>query len=133
MKNKLNCILLIDDDLNDTFIHGRAVKDVDASITVVAKHSGIEALEYLTAKENLHSDLIFLDINMPKMNGWEFLAEYGRLDKEFRSHAIIVMLTASDNLDDLERAKMWSFVTDHIAKPLTKEVMKDIVIKYFNE
>ena len=58
------------------------------------------------------------------MNGWEFLEEYNRLDKELQSRAIIIMLTTSQNADDVAKAKTWSFVSDYITKPLTKEKMK---------
>jgi CheY-like chemotaxis protein len=122
--------MLVDDDSDDNFFHERAIKKVDSTIIVIAKNSGIEALEYLKSKqdkENQYPDLIFLDINMPKMNGWDFLQEYTLLDKEVQSHAIIIMLTTSANPDDVERAKSFSVISDFIIKPLTKEIMENII------
>jgi CheY-like chemotaxis protein len=66
------------------------------------------------------------------MNGWDFLQEYDRLDKELQSKVIIIMLTSSDNEDDVARAKAWNPVSDYITKPLTEEVMTDIIKKYFD-
>jgi CheY-like chemotaxis protein len=133
MKKHLHCIMLIDDSSDDNFIHEREIKKADISNIVVTKYSGRKALEYLISREEPRSDLIFLDINMPGMNGWEFLEEYNRLDQELRSRAIIVMLTTSDNFVDLAKAKTWSIVSDYITKPLTKEMIKDITDKYFDK
>lgn len=127
--------MLVDDNEHDNFFHERAIKEFDLAIVVVAKKSGTEALEYLNSKherEDQHPDLIFLDINMPGMNGWDFLEQYNLLDKEVQSHAIIIMLTTSANPADIERSKSWDFISDYIVKPLTKEMMEEIISKYFN-
>ena len=124
--------MLVDDNADDNFFHEREIKKNDQAPIVITKNSGTKALEYLKLKKEPHSDLIFLDINMPVMNGWEFLKEYDQLDKVLQSRAIIIMLTTSDNADDVARANTYSSVTDYITKPLTKEIMQDIVIKYFN-
>lgn len=126
--------MLVDDNPDDNFFHEREIKKDHLAATVVVKNSGIEALEYLKSKEDvtrLPPDLIFLDINMPGMNGWEFLEEYGMLDNKFQSDVLIIMLTTSDNPDDEERSRAWRNVTDYITKPLTKEKMKVIVDKFF--
>jgi CheY-like chemotaxis protein len=126
--------MLVDDDPDDNFIHERAIKKNNLETIVITKNMGMEALAYLKSNkenENPHPELIFLDINMPGMNGWEFLQEYSRLDKELQNRAIIIMLTTSEYPDDVARAKTWDFVSDFITKPLTKEIMKDITEKYF--
>jgi len=94
----------------------------------------MSALEYLKLtkdKINLLPDLILLDINMPGMNGWEFLVEYNKLDKSLQSKVVIIMLTTSENSDDIQRAKSENFVSDFITKPMTKEIMLHIIKKYF--
>ena len=101
---------------------------------VITKNSGKEGLEYLRSTgrtENILPDLIFLDINMPAMNGWEFLQEYHKLDKDIQRKVVVVMLTTSDNPDDEAKAKNWDFISDFITKPLTKEIMNGIINKYF--
>jgi CheY-like chemotaxis protein len=134
MNNKLKCVMLVDDNHDDNFFHEREIKKNNLATIVITKNTGLEALEYLKSKKNItdmHPDLIFLDINMPGMNGWEFLKEYNRLDKELQSQIIIIMLTTSDNPDDESKAKTWDFVSDYITKPLTKEIMGDIIKNYF--
>jgi CheY-like chemotaxis protein len=125
--------MLIDDSPDDNFFHEREIKKSDSTNVVITECSGKNALEYLKSKKEPRSDLIFLDINMPEMNGWDFLEEYNQLEKELRGHALIMMLTTSDNFDDVARAKNWGIVSDYITKPLTKEVMSDIAAKYFGQ
>ena len=128
--------MLIDDNPDDNFFHERAILKNDARNTVITKESGGEALEYLKAKRDnpcAHPDLIFLDINMPGMNGWEFLEAYEKLDKEIQSRAIILMLTTSDYSADIAKSKNWDFVSEFITKPLTADMMKAITAKYFSE
>ena len=125
--------MLVDDNADDNFFHAREIKKTHLHTIVVTKESGTKALEYLKEKTEPHSDLIFLDINMPGMNGWEFLKEYDKLDKVLQSRAIIIMLTTSDNPDDVAKANTNNFVSDYITKPLTKEIMEDINKKYFSQ
>jgi CheY-like chemotaxis protein len=131
---KLNCIMLIDDNRDDNFFHERVIKKNNAAEVVIAMQSAKEALDYLIfRKENNtpHPDLIFLDINMPGMNGWEFLHEYNRLDKQLQSRAVVIMLTTSENPDDHMKAKGINVVSDFKTKPLTIEMLEEVIEKYF--
>jgi len=125
--------MLIDDNPDDNFFHEREILKSNSDSRVITKESGKEALDYLKSKEDPHSDLIFLDINMPGMNGWEFLQEYNELDRELQSQAIVIMLTTSDYSADIAKSKNWGFVSDFITKPLTEDMMKKINSKYFTE
>ena len=133
MNKKLKCIMLVDDNPDDNFFHERVIKKNNAAEIIVAKQTGNDALEYLKSKkdDDPHPDLIFLDINMPGMNGWEFLEEYNKLDEKFKSRAIIVMLTTSDNPDDKMKAKAMNVASDFKTKPLTAEMLDEIIDKYF--
>jgi|SRR4051812_14939380 len=134
MKEELDCILLVDDNADDNFFHEWEIKKCCPDITVVAKQTGIDGLGYLKLekdKKNQHPDLIFLDINMPGMNGWEFLAEYNKLDEKYKSKAIVVMLTTSENPDDRAKAKSLNLTSDFKTKPLTQAMLKEIKDKYF--
>jgi CheY-like chemotaxis protein len=129
MIKKLGCIMLVDDNPNDNFFHEREIRKVNPEIIVITKNSGIDALEYLKSKktdEDILPVLIFLDINMPRMNGWEFLDEYKQLNKKIQRKVTIIMLTTSDNPVDIARTKSFTFITDYIIKPLTKEKMEAI-------
>jgi len=126
--------MLIDDNFNDNFFHERAIKKVNNGITVIAKTSGSDALEYLSSqynKEDQAPDLIFLDINMPRMNGWDFLEKYLLLAEEAREVPPVIMLSTSENPHDIERMKSFNIISDYYSKPLTKEKMEDIQEKHF--
>ncbi|HTJ50186.1 MAG TPA: response regulator [Cyclobacteriaceae bacterium] len=129
MIKKLNCIMLIDDNPDDNFFHERVIKKCDAAENVIIMQSASVALEYLKSKPAISPDLIFLDINMPGMNGWEFLNEYNMLDKSLQHQVIIIMLTTSENPDD--QIKAVNITTDFKTKPLTKVMLEEIITKYF--
>ena len=127
--------MLVDDDDDDNFFHERVIHNNYPDILVIAKQTAKEGLEYLKSKKEdntTHPDLVFLDINMPRMNGWEFLDEYNKLDKQFQSHAVVVMLTTSGNPDDMAKAQHNIDVADYKTKPLTKEMLEEIINEHFN-
>ncbi len=132
IKKKLRTILLIDDDKNDNFYHEREIIKANPDLSVITKTSGMEALEYLKSNQN-KPDLIFLDINMPIWDGWAFLLEYSQLDKDVQDGIVIMVLTSSRNPTDELRAKAWGFVSGFIIKPLSKEIMANIIVKYFEQ
>ena len=126
---KLNCIMLIDDNPDDNFFHERVIKKCDAAENVIIMQSASVALEYLKSNPAMSPDLIFLDINMPGMNGWEFLEEYNMLDKSLNYQVIVIMLTTSENPDD--QIKAVNITTDFKSKPLTKLMLEEIIEKHF--
>lgn len=132
MMKKLKCIMLIDDNPDDNFYHERVIKKSNAAETVISETSALEALKYLKSKKDdarPRPDLIFLDINMPGMNGWEFLGEYQKLDKDLQGHVIVIMLTTSENPDD--RVKAIKVVPDFRTKPVTPDMLEEIIGMYF--
>jgi CheY-like chemotaxis protein len=134
MKKKLNCILLIDDDKATNFINERVIKKLDCTKRIVTVYNGAEALEFLSIEENgnlLQPDLIFLDINMPVMDGWEFLEHYRKLHEDKKAKVVLLMLTTSLNPDDVKKANKIQEVKGFKNKPLTIEMMQDILKAYF--
>lgn len=130
MNQKLNCILLIDDDEATNVFHRLVIEEADCAEQVIAVQSGKAALEYLISEENgkhPQPDLIFLDINMPGMNGWEFLEAYEQLDATQKGKIMIVMLTTSLNPDDEQRARGYQTITDFKSKPLTVEMLHELI------
>ena len=127
--------MLVDDDPNDNYFHQREIKKIITDITIIEKTSALDALEYLRSNKGnrqMLPDLIFLDINMPELDGWEFLEAFSKLDPEIKKVVIIIMLSTSGNPDDILKAMTYSCVSDYITKPLTKEIMESIVRRFFN-
>ena len=101
--------------------------------------NGLEAIEYLTNSGTFEGkreafprpDIIFLDINMPRMNGWEFMAEYEHLPKEVKGNLIVIMLTTSQNPDDIEKAYAIEGVKKFLTKPLKSEDLDSIISELF--
>ena len=131
MKNKLNCIMLIDDDEEDNFFHQIVIKEMNITEHVEVVLDGEEAMKFLTKENQTQPDLIFLDINMPKMNGWEFLESYKKLNAEHKAKVVVVMLTTSTNPDDKKRAEQFSEIVAFNSKPLTEEMVKEVLDRYF--
>ena len=77
-------------------------------------------------------DLILLDINMPIVNGWEFMDKYQSLSAEQKAKIVVVMLTTSLNPDDRSRAESIKDIKDFVSKPLDETTLKDIIEKHFN-
>lgn len=121
---KLERIMLVDDDVFTNFYNEVVLKRMNAYENIIVFQNGKEALDYLkTDKEKV--DLILLDINMPIMNGWQFLEHYGEFDKNEK--ATIVMLTSSVNIDDKKKAEGIKLVTRFTNKPLNTDTMKEIL------
>ena len=134
VKKKLNCILLIDDDSPTNFLHEMVIEEMDCAEQVVSVESGEMALAFLNTEvdgQHPHPDLIFLDINMPAMNGWEFLEAYKTLDVKRQGKVIIVMLTTSLNPEDRDNAQKINQITGFLNKPLTAEALEQILKEHF--
>ncbi|HTO31088.1 MAG TPA: response regulator [Pararhizobium sp.] len=116
---KMHSILTVDDDENDLFICTYTIRRFDPGIKVLKAMNGLEALGVL---KDTTPDAIILDINMPVMNGFEFLEHY---TKEFETHApVVAMLTSSHHAADREKALKYDFVKSYFEKPLTPENLR---------
>lgn len=134
---KLDCILLVDDNDADNFYHQMIIEDVGCTKTILAMENPSDALEYIKSTdesvENVIPNIIFLDINMPGMNGWEFLDEYEKLDPALKSNVMVIMLSTSQNPDDKIKAKTAHDILEFVNKPLTEETLKKLITKHFPE
>lgn len=91
--------------------------------------NGADALEALKNANNtgiLMPDIILLDINMPIMDGWEFLVEYAKLKPEINTPITLFILTSSINDQDIKRAKAIEAVNNYITKPVTQAKLVEI-------
>lgn len=138
---KLNNILLVDDDEITNYINSDLIISMGIAEKVSVALNGKEALDYLTIahKEEDNSEyvipeLIFLDINMPVMNGFQFLEEYYYLLGKQELTTIVTMLTTSLIKDEISKAlNMVNLVKGYIEKPLTAEVVMEVYNKYLRE
>jgi CheY-like chemotaxis protein len=131
---KLNSILLVEDDEATNFINQMVIKKLDCAKHVQVAWNGSDALDYLRqcgASASQQPELILLDINMPGLNGWEFLDEYSKLKEEEKGKVIVVMLTTSLNPDDRKRADNNPVIAGFRCKPLTTTMMEEILTQFF--
>ena len=131
---KVNCILLVDDNEADNLFHTRTIHKAEVCKHLEIATGGQEALDYLEKcgdEGHPRPDLIFLDINMPGMNGFEFLEEYAKLDSKVKSKMVVFMLTSSLMPEDNEKAMKTGEISEFLNKPLTIKMVHDIVDKCF--
>jgi CheY-like chemotaxis protein len=136
---KLNSILLIDDDTATNFISKMLIKKSGITNHIETVSNGKQALEYLTNSGKYEKTgidypkptLILLDINMPVMDGWEFVQLYSELDSYQKGEIVIIMLTSSLNPDDKERARNIDAISGFRNKILTMGAIVDIMNEYF--
>lgn len=122
----LDRIMLIDDDPDTNLYNKIVLEQIKASNEIVIFQNGKDALKFLEQK-NDNVDLILLDINMPIMNGWQFLENYEKLEKEKQTAVVVVMLTSSANRDDRKKAETFDSVKKYINKPLDTSTIEDIL------
>ncbi|MEX2600140.1 MAG: response regulator [Balneolaceae bacterium] len=111
-------VLIVDDDAGVLFLHELIVRESGFSENISTFNKGSNALEYLEQQKESVS-LIFLDINMPEMSGWDFLE---LLDESSQFHRVyVVMVTSSVNRADREKANSFRRVIGYVEKPLDFE------------
>jgi CheY-like chemotaxis protein len=125
----LDLVMLVDDNETDNFISKRIIEITKFSRRVEAKNSGKAALDYLKENqqdpENLPS-LIFLDINMPIVDGFVFLYEFEKFNELVRNKCKVIILSSSDNKRDIDKIVNNNHVIKFITKPLTEVALDEI-------
>ncbi len=121
--------MLVDDNDTDNFINKKIIEITKFSSDIVVKNSGKSALDYLVEHQNDENslpDLIFLDINMPIVDGFIFLYEFEQLSDLLKSKCKIAILSSSNNKQDIKRIIDNPFVISFITKPLSENSLKDL-------
>lgn len=116
--------LLIDDNYIDNFVTSRLLESCKFADKVVVRQSSSDAIEALRAG-TIIPDVIFLDLRMPVMDGFEFLQEYDKLDI-VKEGVKVFMLSSSLDPTDLRRSLANKYVTQFVHKPLTKKVLEEL-------
>jgi CheY-like chemotaxis protein len=130
----LKQILLIDDDSITNFLHRNVLEEANVAQHIDVAQTASEALELLEcigAEKCKAPELIFLDLNMPGLTGWDFIDEYKKTKDRYINESIIVILTTSVNPDDNKKAKGLREVAEFRKKPMTSDMVTEIVQKYF--
>lgn len=128
-ETNLDLVMLVDDNDTDNFISKRIIEITKFSKGVEVKSSGKTALDYL--KENQHDiekipSLIFLDINMPIVDGFVFLYEFEKFNELVRNKCKVIILSSSDNKRDIDKIVNNNHVIKFITKPLTEVALDEI-------
>lgn len=124
-------ILCVDDDPITLMLYKMVIAKATLAETVIVAKNGQEALEYYESKkteeENEYPELIFLDLNMPIMGGWEFLDNF--TEKRFspiNDKTKIIVLSSTIDPKDIEKVKNYPIIIDFISKPVTKEMLEKL-------
>jgi CheY-like chemotaxis protein len=127
-ENKIVTAGIVDDD--DIFTYGfkksAAIKHLFN--TVLNFGDGREAIDYLKDPRNSNQlpDVLFVDINMPVMNGWEFIDAFKEIRSQLGKNITIYIISSSIDLEDIKRAKNNTLIVDYLLKPIDKLYLKDI-------
>ena len=126
-------ILLIDDEEINLFILQNLLRLSQINAEILFYNTSKKAIEYLKTlitEQKGFPDLILLDIEMPVMNGWDFLDDYRKLDKSYQKDCKIIIFTTSIIEQDILKAQSYKEVQDLLNKPMTVEMIKNIEQAY---
>jgi CheY-like chemotaxis protein len=135
-QSKYNAVMLIDDNEIDNLINQKIIESSSICNHIFTHTGGKSAIEFLknaekiaaSGNKSLMPEVIFLDIDMPLMDGFQFLDEFENLSENIRNHCKIVMLTSSINSKDVKKSKRYTNVREYINKPLTKDSLKALTV-----
>jgi CheY-like chemotaxis protein len=125
---KFTNVLLVEDDPITVMVCDRIIKMSSFAEKVKSCENGKVAIQYLSglSEDCSAPAIIFLDINMPVMNGWEFLEEFDKIKSRFKTLPRIYLLSSTVDPEDYKKAKKFTLVQDFISKPLSKEALQNI-------
>ena len=132
---KYHSVMLIDDNEIDNLINQKMIEAADIAEHIYTHTGAKSAIEFLknvsklpNISEEVLPDVIFLDIDMPLMDGFQFLDEFEKLSEQTRNKCKIVMLTSSINPQDVNKSKKYSYVKEYINKPLSQESLEKLEV-----
>ncbi len=133
MSKKFHSVMLIDDNEIDNLINQKMIEAADIAEHIYTHTGAKSAIEFLKNISKLPDismdvlpDVIFLDIDMPLMDGFQFLDEFEKLAEKTRKKCKVVMLTSSINPQDVNKSKKYDYVKKYINKPLSQEALETL-------
>jgi CheY-like chemotaxis protein len=123
-------ICVIDDDQIYQLIIKKVVEHTGDFDSICFYNDGIEAFEDFKSPEKSLPEIILLDINMPKMDGWQFLDNLKLHRPNFHQKTIVYIVTSSIAHSDRDKAKSYKEVSGFLSKPLSVEKLKEIADKH---
>lgn len=134
--DRLNSILLVDDDEASNFLHSIFINKLDLDVNINSALNGQEALDFILGKGQEKLELpcmVMLDLRMPVMDGWQFMKAYEEVvPKKLKEQITIVLVTISDNKEDKEKAVTNEYIADFSQKPLSDDTFKALIQKHFS-
>ena len=131
--SKYYAVMLIDDNEIDNLINQKMIEASGITEHIYIHTGARSAIEFLKNMEKLRDtgqnvlpELIFLDIDMPLMDGFQFLDEFEKLETETKNHCNVVMLTSSISPADVNKSKKYEYVKKYINKPLSQENLENL-------
>lgn len=124
--SRINNIWIIDDDKLYTVLSTKIILKIDPLIQIDSFPQGEAALAELNKTSNL-PDIIFLDINMPIMDGWEFLNEYQNIKSKLVKSIQIYAVSSSISSSDIEKSTHYPEIKEYLVKPLKKEKIIELI------
>jgi CheY-like chemotaxis protein len=129
---KVDSVLLIDDDHVNNHLNRKLIKNMNISYDIHVATNGSEAVKFVEDRGVECPGLIFLDLNMPAIDGFEFLEIFQKMEFPNKDQIVIVILTTSTNIGDMQKIKKYGNY-EFVNKPLTEDKIKEIVAKYFSD
>jgi CheY-like chemotaxis protein len=132
---KYHAVMLIDDNEIDNLINQKMIEAADIAEHIYTHTGAKSAIEFLKnisklidISKDVLPDVIFLDIDMPLMDGFQFLDEFEKLSDQTREKCKVVMLTSSINPQDINKSKKYSYVKEYINKPLSQQSLEQLSV-----
>jgi two-component SAPR family response regulator len=125
--NNSSHFIIIDDDSINNIVCRAAIKSATGGKIAHCFNNPVEALKYFEEEYQCAPTVVFLDLNMPDMNGWEWLEKYSSFPEKVKEHVTIYILSSSVNPTDIDQAHSNVLVKDYIIKPLTKAKVMDLL------
>ncbi len=123
-------ILLVDDDEINNFLSNELIRLYQPNVAIMSMLYVVEALEYLSQKiiqKQALPEIILVDINMPHLNGWDFMDAFEKMEAEAIKNVRVYVYTSSIYYKDLEKVKSYKSVIKLITKPFTDEMISEIL------